>query len=125
MSTIQSYLGRNTNSDLLYYLLGVNHRKAVKPTIIQQPDFIRFDCCTKTAPAMSEEKYREAIVKQAQMDAAAGKFGDEYSKGYRNLKKSFVSVSSPDRKSIIAGVWRALSGRETVTFAEFKDRRVM
>ena len=60
-----------------------------------------FNFNTKKAPAMSDERYREAIIEQAKNDQAAGKFQSE-SAGFRNLVKSYVSVVSPDRKNIIS-----------------------
>lgn len=54
---------------------------------------------TKTAPAMSEEKYQEAIVEQARQDQVAGRF--QSGAGFKSLENSYVSVVSPDRKKII------------------------
>lgn len=68
---------------------------------VQLPDYTDFHFNTKTAPAMSDEKYRAAIIEQAEKDQTAGKFQAE-SAGFRSLVKSYVSVVSPDRKGIIA-----------------------
>ncbi|WP_199884031.1 hypothetical protein [Anaerosinus massiliensis] len=65
------------------------------------PDYTGFQFNTKTAPAMSEGKYQKAIIDQAKKDQAAGKFQSD-SAGFRSLEKSYVSVVSPDRKSIIS-----------------------
>lgn len=112
---------------------------------VSLPDYHDFYFNTKTAPAMSDEKYKEAIVRQAKDDAAAGRFQTD-SVQYRSLMKSYVSVASPDRKNIIAkalsgvsigkGVPKAenlslldllfgkvtLTKDKTVTYAEFYDR---
>ena len=64
------------------------------------PDYSDFYFNTKKAPAMSDEKYREAIIEQAKKDQSAGKFQSE-STGFRSLVKSYVSAVSPDRKNII------------------------
>ncbi|WHH58561.1 hypothetical protein [Petroclostridium sp. X23] len=64
------------------------------------PNYNEFNFNTKKASAMSDEKYREAIIEQAQKDQSAGKFQSE-SAGFRSLVKSYVSVVSPDRKNII------------------------
>ncbi|MDR2022489.1 MAG: hypothetical protein LBQ71_04415 [Hungatella sp.] len=67
---------------------------------VQLPDYTDFHFNTQKSPAMNDDKYKEAIVEQAKKDQAAGKFQSE-SSGFRNLVKSYVSVSSPDRKGII------------------------
>ncbi len=38
------------------------------------PDYTDFYFNTQKAPAMSDEKYRDAIIEQAQKDHSAGKF---------------------------------------------------
>ncbi|MDR2157266.1 MAG: hypothetical protein LBO81_05755 [Clostridiales Family XIII bacterium] len=81
----------------------------VKIGNVALPRFDSFYFNTKTPPAMSDEKYREAIVAQAQKDAAAGKFQTE-SNEYKKLMKSYVSVASPDRKAIITNGLHRLSG---------------
>ncbi|MDF2887423.1 MAG: hypothetical protein K0R23_1808 [Lacrimispora sp.] len=70
-------------------------------------DYTDFHFNTKTAPAMSDDKYNTAIIEQAKKDQAAGKFQSD-SAGYRNLVKSYVSAVSPDRKSIISQGLRAI-----------------
>jgi len=65
------------------------------------PNYNSINFITKTAPAMSAEKYKEAIITQAKKDYAAGKTGGESSEAMR-LLKSFVSTVSPDRKNIIS-----------------------
>lgn len=74
---------------------------------VPSPDYTDFHFNTKTAPAMSDDKYKTAIIEQAKKDQAAGKFQSE-SAGFRNLVKSYVSVVSPDRKSIISEGLRAV-----------------
>ncbi len=68
---------------------------------VPSPDYTDFNFNTKKTPAMSDKKYREAIIEQAKKDQSAGKFQSE-SAGFRNLVKSYVSTVSPDRKNIIA-----------------------
>ncbi len=67
---------------------------------VSLPDYQDFYFNTKTAPAMSDERFKDAIVRQAKEDAAAGRFQTD-SAQYRGLMKSYVSVASPDRKNII------------------------
>jgi hypothetical protein len=67
---------------------------------VPSPDYTDFNFNTKKAPAMSDEKYSEAIIEQAKKDQSAGKFQSE-SAGFRSLVKSYVSTVSPDRKNII------------------------
>lgn len=67
---------------------------------VSRPDYTDFNFNTKKAPAMSDEKYKEAIIEQAKKDQSEGKFQSE-SAGFRNLVKSYVSAVSPDRKNII------------------------
>ncbi len=67
---------------------------------VKLPDFSEYEHLTKTEPAMSEDKYREAIIEQAKKDFAAGKFQTD-SAGFRSLEKSYASVVSPDRKGIL------------------------
>nr|WP_314463164.1 hypothetical protein [uncultured Clostridium sp.] len=74
---------------------------------VPSPDYTDFHFNTKTAPAMSDDNYKTAIIEQAQKDQAAGKFQSE-SAGFRNLVKSYVSAVSPDRKSIISEGLRAI-----------------
>lgn len=74
---------------------------------VPSPDYTDFHFNTKTAPAMSDEKYKTAIIEQAKKDQAAGKFQSD-SAGFRNLVKSYVSAVSPDRKSIISEGLKAI-----------------
>ncbi len=67
---------------------------------VQLPDLNDFHFNTKQSPAMSEDKYEEAIIEQAKKDQSEGKFQSD-SAGFRNLVKSYVSVASPNRKGII------------------------
>lgn len=64
------------------------------------PNYTDFNFNTKQAPAMNDEKYREAIIEQAQKDQAVGKFQSD-SAGFKSLVKSYVSSVSPNRKNII------------------------
>lgn len=65
------------------------------------PDYTKFNFNTRKAPAMSDEKYKQAIIEQAEKDQSSGKFQSD-STGFRSLVKSYVSTASPDRKNIIA-----------------------
>lgn len=73
---------------------------AVKTGSVPSPNYSDFNFNTKKAPAMSDEKYKEAIIQQAKKDQSEGKFQSD-SAGYRSLVKSYVSAVSPDRKNII------------------------
>lgn len=106
--------------NLINILLGTKIDNRLRMNGFPPPDFTRFDFCTKTAPAMSEEEFREAIIEQAKKDAAKGICGGE-SAGYRNLMKSYISVVSPDRKGIIAKASQSFAGKGRISFAEFKD----
>lgn len=79
---------------------------------IPLPNYSNFNFNTKQAPAMSDEKYKEAIVEQAKQDQSEGKFQSD-SVGYRNLIKSYVSAVSPDRKNIITQGLTAVSKDNT------------
>lgn len=74
---------------------------------IPSPNYANFDFNTKKAPAMSDGKYREAIIEQAKKDQSAGKFQSD-SVGFRSLVKSYVSSFSPDRRNIITQGLRAI-----------------
>ena len=74
---------------------------------VKLPDFNSYLYNTKTPPAMSEDEYKEAITAMAKKDAAAGKMGaavysESKSAEFLALKKSFVSVVSPDRQTLIS-----------------------
>lgn len=79
---------------------------------VPSPNYSDFNFNTKQASAMSDEKYREAIVDQAKKDQSAGKFQSD-SAGYRNLVKSYVSAVSPDRKNIITQGLTAIAKNNT------------
>lgn len=70
-------------------------------------DYSDFHFNSKKSPAMSDEKYREAIIEQAKKDQSARKFQSE-SAGFRSLVKSYVSSVSPDRKNIITQGLKAI-----------------
>ncbi len=114
---------QDANSEVLLYLLGAKGIAKTRATSLPQPDFSRFVFGTKTAPAMSEEQYKEAIIELAKKDAASGKCSTSGDNNFEfmSLKKSFVSVVSPDRRSIIAAASRKLANQGEVTYAEFKD----
>lgn len=112
-----------------------------KASSVSVPDFF-----AKKAPKMSDDKFKEAIIQQAQKDAPTGKFGVDCP-GFKNLMDSYVSVVSPDRKGIIDNAMAALgsinqspipqpkalslldillgkltmSDDNTISYAEFKD----
>ncbi|OCN00530.1 hypothetical protein A7X67_16945 [Clostridium sp. W14A] len=74
---------------------------------VPSPNYNDFDFNTKKPLAMSDEKYREAIIEQAKKDQSAGKFQSD-SAGFRSLVKSYVSAVSPDRKNIISRGFKAI-----------------
>lgn len=84
---------------------------------VSVPDYDSDNFYTKTSPKMSDEKFREIIVKQAQKDATTGKFGVECP-GFKSLMKSFVSVASPDRKGIITNALTSLGKMNKLPKAE-------
>jgi hypothetical protein len=88
------------------------------------PDFNNFHFNTKTAPAMSDEKYKEAIIEQAKKDAANGIFQTE-SQEYKKLMKSYVSVVSPDKKAIITNGLKQLFGNNTSAEKSTSDLDLM
>lgn len=103
-------------------LLGVEN----KLTPISIPSFSGINAMpTKSAPAMSEEKYKEAIIAQAKKDFENGKCGGLKNPSYMTLKNSFVSVVSPDRKGSIAQMLRQLPfmQRGNMSYLEIKDAR--
>jgi hypothetical protein len=114
---------QDANSEVLLYFLGAKDMAKPRATSLPQPNFSRFDCCTKTTPTMSEEQYKEAIIELAKKDVASGKCSTSGNNNFEfmSLKKSFVSVVSPDRRSIIAAASRKLVEKGEVTFAEFRD----
>ncbi len=66
---------------------------------VNLPDFNESMWLTKGTAAMSDDKYKEAIVQQAIKDAKNNTF--QSSTEFKKLKRSFISVVSPDRKMII------------------------
>ena len=62
---------------------------------------------SRSTPSMTDDEMKEAVRKQAQMDAANGIFQGQ---GFRNLTDSFISVASPDRRSIIANQLASFNG---------------
>lgn len=60
------------DASMINILLGtkINNRLGING--FPWPDFSKFDHCTQTAPSMSDEEYREAIIEQAKKDAAKG-----------------------------------------------------
>ncbi|MCL1696763.1 MULTISPECIES: hypothetical protein [unclassified Lysinibacillus] len=103
-------------------LLGVEN----KLTPISMPSFSGINAMpTKSAPAMSEEKYKEAIIAQAKKDFENGKCGGHKNPSYMTLKNSFVSVVSPDRKGSISQMLRQLPfmQRGNMSYLEIKDAR--
>ncbi|WP_283607318.1 hypothetical protein [Faecalispora anaeroviscerum] len=66
---------------------------------ISLPDFNDPLFPTKATASIDEDKIKEAVMKQAQEDQAAGTF--QTSTGFKSLKTSYLSIVSPDRKGII------------------------
>lgn len=80
-----------------------NHQQSAAGRIgtVSLPNYNDYHFNTKKSSAMSDEKFREAIIEQARKDQSVGKFQTD-SNGFKNLVKNYVSVVSPDRKNIIA-----------------------
>lgn len=101
-------------------LLGIENK--LKP--ISMPNFSGIDAIpTKSTPAMSEDRFKDAIIAQAKNDFGKGKFGGHNNSSYMVLKNSFVSVVSSDRKGSIAETIRKFSllQRSKVSYLEIKD----
>ncbi|WP_339280886.1 hypothetical protein [Lysinibacillus sp. FSL P2-0066] len=79
---------------------------------------------TKTAPVMSEEEYKKAIIAQAKKDFDNGKFGGHKNPSYMAMKNSFVSVASPNRKGAITQAFISLPfmQRNKVNYLQVKDK---
>jgi|GEM_PF-2862094 len=61
---------------------------------------------SRSTPSMTDDEMKEAVRKQAQIDASNGVFqGQEM----RSLTDSFISVASPDRRSIISNQLNSLA----------------
>lgn len=90
---------------------------------IPYPNFSNTGLITATPAKMSEDKYKDSIISLAEKDALEGKFGGEKNPRYMDLKKSFVSVVSPDRQGIISSALDGMysTGPKPIRFAEFKD----
>ena len=73
---------------------------------------------------MSEEKFREAIIAQPKKDFENGKAGGHNNASYMQLKKSYVSVVSPDRKQSIAQMLRQIPAakRGNVSYLEIRNK---
>jgi len=113
----------NINSDTLR-ILGGEADKFAKRLPISQPSFSGINgMMTKTEPAMSEDRYKESIIELAKKDAANGKFGGHKNASYMVLKKSFVSVVSPDRRSVITAALRQVPFMQQgkVSYLNIKD----
>lgn len=63
---------------------------------------VQDDYLTKSEPKMSEKQFEAAIKALAEKNAAAG-IVEDVGRDYFELASSYVSVVSPDRKSIIDG----------------------
>ena len=67
---------------------------------VQLPDLNDFHFNTKQSPAMSEDKYEEAIIEQAKKDQSEGKFQSD-SAGFRNLVKSMFLLPHQTEKELL------------------------
>lgn len=78
---------------------------------------------TQTPPAMSEEKYEEAIIAQAKKDFENGRCGGGNNTSYMALKRSYMSVAAPDRKGNILQMIRQNADlkRGNVRYLEMRD----
>jgi hypothetical protein len=72
---------------------------------------------TKTAPVISDEKYKDAIVKQANKDAAAGIFQPQ-SQDFMDLKNSYINAAAPDKETGIANALKKFFGKGGSRVAE-------
>ena len=109
-------------NEMTLKLLGVEISDKKIP--MMTPQFNGIDSMTtKTAPAMSEEAYEEAIRNQAKKDFEAGKCGGENNTAYRALKNSYVSVASPDRKGYIAKSFQKvpMNKRNQISYMQIKN----
>lgn len=104
-------------------LLGTS-KETAKGVALPTPDYSRYDFNTKTAPAMSDEAYKEAIVEQAKKDAAKGVAFNTKDPNYLALRKSYISVASPDRKNTIAEAIKNLmrTSKGTVNFLSISTK---
>jgi hypothetical protein len=95
--------------DTRFYGFGGVGNSQKKIGNVALPNFNSVYFYTKTASTMSNEKYKEAIIAQAQKDEARGV---SYSKSPESmsLMKSYTSVASPDRKAIITNGLNQLFG---------------
>ncbi|BBB90879.1 hypothetical protein MAMMFC1_01546 [Methylomusa anaerophila] len=80
---------------------------------------------TKTSPKMSESAYEKAIQNLAAKEATKGVFHSGKSE-YMSLLKDYVSVASPDRRSLINYLLRNLrccsfDDFGNIDYAELKD----
>ena len=109
-------------NEMTLKLLGVEISDKKIPMMTPQFNGI-YSMTTKTAPAMSEEAYEEAIRNQAKKDFEAGKCGGENNTAYRALKNSYVSVASPDRKGYIAKSFQQvpMNKRNQISYMQIKD----
>ena len=55
---------------------------------------------SKSEPKMSDEEFEQKIIEMAKRDFAAGKFHNQDDE-YKSLRRSFVSIVSPDREGMI------------------------
>lgn len=76
---------------------------------------------SKKQPSMSEEKFVEAITKQAQEDCANG-YRRFKSEGCGKLRYDFVQAVSPDRKAIYEQSMSQTGGTLNITHAFYSDK---
>ncbi len=97
--------GQTGSSSLLSAMSGKKAATSAynKADTAPTPDWDKY--LTKRTAEMTEDEYVAAIKAQAKKDREAGVFqkGD----GFNSLKMSYVSVASPDRKSIVANAQAA------------------
>jgi hypothetical protein len=74
---------------------------------------------TKSAPEKSDKGYIEAIEEQAKRDAANGEFQSGVS--FKALKKSYISVASPDRRGMVASLNRSRLSNRNLQSATLYD----
>lgn len=78
---------------------------------------------TKRKAEMTDEEYAEAIREQALKDKEAGTY--QKSDGFNKLKLGYVSVASPDRKSIIENTNNSIADgslmNSIANYGQYKD----
>lgn len=108
MSYIQRHLPDKNSS--LMYLMNRDEAKSLKQVhedtmkklqAARVPNFSAAGIMTKSAPRMSDDEYAEKIKEMAKRDFENGNWADDNPE-FMRLQKEYISVASPDRKSLFA-----------------------